>query len=107
MDATAGGIEVSFFCGGQLNVATNCVDRHVAAGNGASAAIVWEGDDSAEVRTLTYDDLLARRLLANQARASRAAPRAMPPLRKRWRAKLAGKHAAKKCVCGLYSLYEN
>ena len=47
-----------WFVGGKLNVAYNCVDRHVVAGNGDRVAIHFEGEpgDSA---TLTYNDLLA------------------------------------------------
>jgi acetyl-CoA synthetase len=37
-------------------MSVNCVDRHVAAGCGAHAAIVWEGEPG-EVRTLTFADL--------------------------------------------------
>ena len=47
-----------WFVGGQLNVAYNCVDRHVAAGNGDKVAIHWEGEPG-DTRTLTYSDLLA------------------------------------------------
>ncbi|HVT40892.1 MAG TPA: acetate--CoA ligase [Gemmatimonadaceae bacterium] len=47
-----------WFSGGQLNVATNCIDRHVVHGNPArnTAAIVWEGEPG-DRRTLTYWDL--------------------------------------------------
>ncbi|KAA5824934.1 acetyl-coenzyme A synthetase, partial [Saccharopolyspora hirsuta] len=31
-----------WFVGGRLNVAYNCVDRHVEAGNGDRVAIHWE-----------------------------------------------------------------
>jgi len=48
-----------WFTGGRLNVAYNCVDRHVAAGNGDRVAIHWEGEPIGEDRTLTYSDLLA------------------------------------------------
>ena len=33
-----------WFVGGKLNVAYNCVDRHVEAGNGDRVAILWEGE---------------------------------------------------------------
>ena len=33
-----------WFVGGKLNVAYNCVDRHVEAGNGDRVAIRWEGE---------------------------------------------------------------
>lgn len=45
-----------WFEGGLLNFADNCVDRHVDAGRGAKAAIIWEGDDG-QSRTLTYAHL--------------------------------------------------
>ncbi len=47
-----------WFVGGKLNVAYNCVDRHVEAGNGDRVAIRWEGDPG-DSRELTYADLLA------------------------------------------------
>src|ERR1700742_685067 len=47
-----------WFVGGKLNVAYNCVDRHVEAGNGARVAILWEGEPG-DSRELTYSDLLA------------------------------------------------
>jgi acetyl-CoA synthetase len=48
-----------WFVGGKLNVAYNCVDRHVEAGNGDRVAILWEGEPVGDSRTLTYSDLLA------------------------------------------------
>ncbi len=48
-----------WFVGGQLNVAYNCVDRHVEAGNGDRVAIHWEGEPVGHSRTLTYSDLQA------------------------------------------------
>jgi acetyl-CoA synthetase len=47
-----------WFIGGKLNVAYNCVDRHVEAGNGDRVAIHWEGEPVGDSRTLTYSDLL-------------------------------------------------
>jgi len=47
-----------WFVGGKLNVAFNCVDRHVEAGNGDRVAICWEGEPG-DSRKLTYADLLA------------------------------------------------
>ncbi|AVT39782.1 acetate--CoA ligase [Plantactinospora sp. BB1] len=47
-----------WFVGGKLNVAYNCLDRHVAAGHGDRVAIHWEGEPG-DTRTLTYADLLA------------------------------------------------
>ena len=48
-----------WFVGGKLNVAYNCVDRHVEAGNGDRVAILWEGEPG-DSRELTYADLLAQ-----------------------------------------------
>ena len=47
-----------WFVGGKLNVAYNCVDRHVLAGNGDRVAIHFEGEPG-DTRSLTYNDLLA------------------------------------------------
>ena len=46
-----------WFVGGKLNVAYNCLDRHVEAGRGDKAAIHWEGEPG-DTRTITYADLL-------------------------------------------------
>ena len=48
-----------WFVGGKLNVAYNCVDRHVEAGLGDQVAILWEGEPVGDSRTLTYAELLA------------------------------------------------
>ncbi|REE97094.1 acetate--CoA ligase [Thermomonospora umbrina] len=45
-----------WFVGGELNVAYNCVDRHVEAGLGDRVAYHWEGEPG-DTRTLTYADL--------------------------------------------------
>ncbi|MER6993381.1 AMP-binding protein, partial [Saccharopolyspora hirsuta] len=45
-----------WFVGGRLNVAYNCVDRHVEAGNGDRVAIHWEGEPG-DSRTITYAEL--------------------------------------------------
>ncbi|MCC6944535.1 MAG: AMP-binding protein, partial [Thermomicrobiales bacterium] len=47
-----------WYVGGKLNVAHNCLDRHVAAGNGDRVAYYWEGEPG-DARTITYADLLA------------------------------------------------
>ena len=46
-----------WFEGGTLNVAHNCLDRHVNAGNGGRVAIHWEGEPG-DTRKITYQDLL-------------------------------------------------
>lgn len=45
-----------WFVGGKLNVAYNCVDRHVENGLGDRVAIHFEGEPG-DTRTLTYSDL--------------------------------------------------
>jgi acetyl-CoA synthetase len=45
-----------WFVGGRLNVAYNCVDRHVEAGYGDQVAYHWEGEPG-DIRTITYADL--------------------------------------------------
>ena len=46
-----------WFPDGALNVAYNCVDRHVEAGHGDRVAIHWEGAPVGDQRTLTYAQL--------------------------------------------------
>ena len=44
---------ISWFEDGVLNVSANCLDRHLAE-RGDDVAIVWEGDDPSESRTVSY-----------------------------------------------------
>ena len=46
-----------WFGGGKLNIAYNCLDRHVEAGRGDKVAFHWEGEPG-DTRTITYADLL-------------------------------------------------
>jgi acetyl-CoA synthetase len=45
-----------WFVGGRLNVAYNCVDRHVQDGHGDQVAFHWEGEPG-DTRSITYADL--------------------------------------------------
>src|ERR1700709_276287 len=47
-----------WFDDGELNVAYNCLDRHVLAGNGNRVAIHWEGEPG-DSRSITYAELTA------------------------------------------------
>ena len=47
----------SWFNNGKLNVAYNCVDRHVNAGKGDQIAILWEGDEPGTNKEVTYSEL--------------------------------------------------
>ena len=49
-------VSIRWFEDGTLNVAANCVDRHVES-RGRQPAIIWEGDDPAESRIITYREL--------------------------------------------------
>ncbi|WP_374323969.1 acetate--CoA ligase [Aquipseudomonas alcaligenes] len=53
-DLTQG--EAQWFAGGQLNVAHNCIDRHLPQ-RGEQIAIIWEGDNPAESAHITYNKL--------------------------------------------------
>jgi acetyl-CoA synthetase len=47
---------IEWFAGGRLNVAYNCVDRHVAAGRGDKVALYFEGEPG-DRRAITYAEL--------------------------------------------------
>ncbi|MCL2514427.1 MAG: acetate--CoA ligase [Microbacteriaceae bacterium] len=47
-----------WFDDGELNVAYNCLDRHVLAGNGDRVALYWEGEPG-DSRAVTYAELTA------------------------------------------------
>ncbi|MCV7059318.1 acetyl-coenzyme A synthetase, partial [Mycolicibacterium vaccae] len=63
-----------WFAGGKLNVAYNCVDRHVEAGNGDRVAIHWEGEPDGDARSITYAQLQDE---VNQAANTLTAARAV------------------------------
>jgi acetyl-CoA synthetase len=45
-----------WFVGGKLNVAENCLDRHLGTPRQNKAALIWEGEPG-EKRVLTYQQL--------------------------------------------------
>lgn len=47
---------IKWFYDGTLNASANCLDRHLET-RGDKPAIIWEGDDASEQRTLTYAQL--------------------------------------------------
>ena len=49
-------VSIKWFEGGQLNVSTNCIDRHLEK-RGNKTAIIWEGDNPSESRHITYKEL--------------------------------------------------
>lgn len=63
--------DVTWFAGGKLNVCYNAIDRHVENGNGEKVAMIWEGDEPDDIRTMTYNDILNRvSKIANALKAS-------------------------------------
>ena len=52
-------LHIRWFADGELNVAANCLDRHLAE-LGEQTAILWEGDDPDESSAITYQDLYER-----------------------------------------------
>ena len=48
--------EASWFEGGELNVSENCIDRHLPE-RANQVAIIWEGDDPADDKKITYQEL--------------------------------------------------
>jgi acetyl-CoA synthetase len=52
----AADLHIRWFDDGELNVSANCLDRHLAK-HGDKTAILWEGDDPAESRRISYREL--------------------------------------------------
>jgi acetyl-CoA synthetase len=48
--------EAAWFAGGKLNVSYNCIDRHLPERAGQTA-FIWEGDDPADSKHITYAEL--------------------------------------------------
>jgi acetyl-CoA synthetase len=58
--------DIKWFDGGKLNASYNCLDRHVESGHGDAVALIWEGNNPAEDKTITYSELLGEvKRLAN------------------------------------------
>ncbi|VTR14604.1 Acetyl-coenzyme A synthetase [Serratia fonticola] len=51
-----GHISIRWFEDGTLNLAANCLDRHLAE-RGDQTAIIWEGDDPTQSAKVTYKQL--------------------------------------------------
>jgi acetyl-CoA synthetase len=49
-------LHIRWFADGVLNVSANCIDRHLET-RGDQVAIIWEGDDPADSRKITYREL--------------------------------------------------
>ncbi|MEM7729787.1 MAG: acetate--CoA ligase, partial [Pseudomonadota bacterium] len=53
-----GDFRINWYADGTLNVTESCLDRHLET-RGDKAAIIWEGDDPSDSRTLSYRELHA------------------------------------------------
>ena len=49
-----------WFPGGELNTCYNCLDRHVEAGRGEQAALIYDSPMAGTVRTFSYAEMLDR-----------------------------------------------
>ncbi len=49
-------VHIKWFQDGTLNASANCIDRHLAT-RGDQTAIIWEGDDPNDSKTITYKQL--------------------------------------------------
>jgi acetyl-CoA synthetase len=59
VDFSLGQVKINWFGDGQLNVAANCIDRHLET-RGEQTAIIWEPDSpEEETKHITYRDLHA------------------------------------------------
>ncbi len=52
-------LHIRWFHDGTLNVSANCIDRHLPK-RGDQVAIIWEGDDPAKDKKITYRELHAQ-----------------------------------------------
>ncbi|MFP6688827.1 MAG: acetate--CoA ligase [Alphaproteobacteria bacterium] len=48
--------QIRWFEGGKINVSVNCIDRHLET-RGDQTAILWEGDDPENSKSITYREL--------------------------------------------------
>ena len=54
-DIREGRISIGWFKGGKTNITVNCLDRYLET-KGEQTAILWEGNEPGENRSLTYSD---------------------------------------------------
>ena len=54
-----GNVSIKWYEDGTLNVAANCIDRHLAT-RGEQTAIIWESDEPAHDQKITYNQLYTR-----------------------------------------------
>ncbi|EDQ92280.1 uncharacterized protein MONBRDRAFT_13263 [Monosiga brevicollis MX1] len=49
--------QIRWFTNGKLNVAENCIDRHVESGRGDATALIYEADEPGTTQHITYKEL--------------------------------------------------
>ncbi|MDP7375240.1 MAG: acetyl-coenzyme A synthetase N-terminal domain-containing protein, partial [Alphaproteobacteria bacterium] len=52
-------VHIKWYEDGTLNASANCLDRHLET-RGDKTAILWEGDDPADAKQITYKELHAQ-----------------------------------------------
>src|SRR5260221_3802032 len=50
-------VQHTWFADGELNVSTNCLDRHLSGPIKNKTAVLWQGEKDEEVRKVTYAEL--------------------------------------------------
>jgi acetyl-CoA synthetase len=55
-DVRKGDVRIEWFRGAKTNITVNCVDRHLET-RGDQAALIWEGNQPGEDKTITYREL--------------------------------------------------
>ncbi|MGH8041853.1 MAG: acetate--CoA ligase [Rudaea sp.] len=55
----ANNLHIRWYADGELNLSASCLDRHLAK-RGDKTALLWEGDDPAESRAISYRELHAQ-----------------------------------------------
>ncbi len=50
-------IEHTWFADGELNVSSNCLDRHLGTPTAKKTAIIWQGEPEEETRHISYEEL--------------------------------------------------
>ena len=51
-------LSIKWYEDGVLNVTANCIDRHANGPRADKVALLWEGDDPADSKAVTYRELL-------------------------------------------------
>jgi len=56
-DTQGKNVQQTWFADGELNVAYNCLDRHLGTPVAQKTAIIWQGEGEDEVKKYTYEEL--------------------------------------------------